>query len=189
MTGPGDDGRLRAGHGDREQAVRVLKAAFVQGRLTKDEFDLRISQALASRTYTDLSTVTADLPSGLVSAARPAPARDPANRTVAKVIACITAVWVTFWVVMATVIDPGALPSLQAYLLFALTMFAGIPGTPAALLGLHAWLERRGSSHSPQGLPPGAGGQAAQRAVLGHLGRKLPPADPRHTIYRSALPS
>jgi len=41
-TGPGDDiaagrGRLRASDADREQVIDVLKAAFVQGRLTKDE--------------------------------------------------------------------------------------------------------------------------------------------------------
>ena len=45
MAGPGDEiaagagGRsyLRASHADREQVIDVLKAAFVQGRLTKDE--------------------------------------------------------------------------------------------------------------------------------------------------------
>ena len=40
----------------------VLKAAFVQDRLTKDEFDDRVGQALASRTYADLTALTADLP-------------------------------------------------------------------------------------------------------------------------------
>jgi len=29
---------LRASHADREQAVGILKAAFVQGMLAKDEF-------------------------------------------------------------------------------------------------------------------------------------------------------
>ncbi len=55
-------GRLRASHADREQVVDVLKAAFVQDRLTKDEFDDRVGQALASRTYADLAALTADLP-------------------------------------------------------------------------------------------------------------------------------
>ena len=54
--------RLRASHADREQVVDVLKAAFVQGRLTKDELDTRIGQAFTSRTYADLAAVTADLP-------------------------------------------------------------------------------------------------------------------------------
>jgi Domain of unknown function (DUF1707) len=67
MTGPDDQpaaggGHLRAAHADREQVVAVLKAAFVQGRLTKDELDTRVAQALASKTYADLSALTADIP-------------------------------------------------------------------------------------------------------------------------------
>ncbi len=51
-------GQLRTSHADREQAIDVLKAAFVQGRLTKDEFDLRVSQVFASRTYAALDAQT-----------------------------------------------------------------------------------------------------------------------------------
>jgi hypothetical protein len=46
----GARGRLRTSHADREQAIDELKAAFVQGRLTKDEFDLRVGWVFASRT-------------------------------------------------------------------------------------------------------------------------------------------
>ena len=34
-------GQLETSHADREQMIDVLKAAFVQGRLTKEEFDFR----------------------------------------------------------------------------------------------------------------------------------------------------
>ena len=75
MTGPGDEkaagtssrGHLRAAHADREQVIDTLKAAFIQGRLTKDELDLRESQTFASRTYGELAAVTADLPAGLTA--------------------------------------------------------------------------------------------------------------------------
>src|SRR5262249_10323450 len=50
-AGTGDRGHLRASHTDREQVIGTLKAAFVQGRLVKDEFDLRVGQALAPQTY------------------------------------------------------------------------------------------------------------------------------------------
>jgi hypothetical protein len=53
-------------HVDREHVVEVLKAAFVQGRLGKDEFDLRVGLALASRTVAELAALTADLPAGLI---------------------------------------------------------------------------------------------------------------------------
>jgi hypothetical protein len=62
---------LRASHADREQVIGTLKAAFVQGMLDKDEFDLRVGQAFASRTYAELAAVTADIP------ARPSPAKPP----------------------------------------------------------------------------------------------------------------
>ncbi len=49
------------------------EAAFVQDRLTKDELDMRVSQALASRTYADLAAVTADIPPGWPQPSRHAP--------------------------------------------------------------------------------------------------------------------
>jgi hypothetical protein len=42
--------------------IEVLKAAYVSGLVTKDEFDERVSRALASRTRAELAPVTADLP-------------------------------------------------------------------------------------------------------------------------------
>ena len=84
-AGDRGDGRLRASRADREQAVELLKAAFVEDRLTKDELDTRVGQALASRTYADLAAVTADLPAG-PAAAGPAAAEPPSTpaRTLAK---------------------------------------------------------------------------------------------------------
>jgi Domain of unknown function (DUF1707) len=68
---PSGYGHMRASHADREQMIGALKAAFVQGRLTKDEFEARVGQALTSRTYTELAAVTVGL-----AAARP-PRRPP----------------------------------------------------------------------------------------------------------------
>jgi len=59
---------LRASRADRERVIDLLKAAFVQGRLDRDEFDARIGQALASRTYGELAAVTAGIPAGLTAA-------------------------------------------------------------------------------------------------------------------------
>ena len=95
MAGPGDEiaagaggrGHLRASHADREQVIGALKAAFVQGRLDRDEFDLRVSQAFASRTYAELAAVTADLPAGLAEARLPKPARGSVNKQKKAVVA------------------------------------------------------------------------------------------------------
>ena len=78
MAARGDRGRLRASHDDREHVIGTLKAAYVYGLVTKDEFDARVSQTLASRTYAELAVVTADIPAGLPAAPpplRPAPAQ------------------------------------------------------------------------------------------------------------------
>ena len=67
---------LRAARADRERVIDLLKAAFVQGRLARDEFDERVGQVLVSRTYGELAAVTADIPADLVGALpRRAPVR------------------------------------------------------------------------------------------------------------------
>ena len=75
LTGPADQtaaapdgdshGRMRTSRADREQAIDALKVAYVQGRLTKDEFDERVGRALVPLTYAELAALTGDLPDGL----------------------------------------------------------------------------------------------------------------------------
>ena len=59
----------------REQVIAALKAAYVQGRLTKEEFDLRVGQALAI--YAELDALTADIPAAPPAVTAPA-AAEPA---------------------------------------------------------------------------------------------------------------
>jgi hypothetical protein len=76
MSGPEEQlarSRLRASHADREQAIGLLKAAFVHGRLTKDEFDGRVERAFAARTYAELTRLTDDLPITPVTPVAPGP--------------------------------------------------------------------------------------------------------------------
>jgi hypothetical protein len=76
IAGPGDGnaaaaGRLRASSADRDHVIDVLKVAFVQGRLSMDEFDARIGQVLTARTQAELAVVTDDIPAGLAGVRRP----------------------------------------------------------------------------------------------------------------------
>jgi hypothetical protein len=81
-TGPRDPmaagaagrGHMRASDADREQVLDILKVAFVQGRLVKDELDIRAGQTLSSRTYAELAAITADIP---VAPIEPPPLRPP----------------------------------------------------------------------------------------------------------------
>src|SRR5262249_43420377 len=64
-------GHPAASHADREHVVAVLKAAFVQGRLTRDEFGTRVGLALMARTRAELIKITVDLPPELMEAKVP----------------------------------------------------------------------------------------------------------------------
>lgn len=68
--------RIQASRADRERVIDQLKVAFVEDRLTKGEFDVRVGLAFTSRTYAELAALTADLPAGLTSAQ---PLRKPAR--------------------------------------------------------------------------------------------------------------
>ena len=75
-------GGLRASDADREQAIDVLKAAFVQDRLARAEFEARVGQALASRTYAELAAATSGIPGRLTADQPPSmPARVREQRT------------------------------------------------------------------------------------------------------------
>jgi hypothetical protein len=95
-AGTGGRGHMRASHADREQVIETLKAAFVQGRLDRDEFDLRVSQTFASRTYAELATLIADIPARLTTARPPVPAQVQGEQPLlrpGRVITATTAVY------------------------------------------------------------------------------------------------
>ena len=80
--------------------IGTLKAAFVQGLLAKDEFDLRVGQTLAARTFADLAALTADLPAGLAAAKPPQPAPAQGRQKVPRPgrwIAGATAAYASAW--------------------------------------------------------------------------------------------
>src|SRR5260370_35058356 len=87
----GDVGRLRASDAERDRAVDVLKSAFAEGRLTKDEYDDRMTMIFASRTYGELGALTSDLPAGPLGAVLPTgpPAYLPARGTNGLAIAAL----------------------------------------------------------------------------------------------------
>ena len=60
----GGHGNARASDADRERAIDVLRAAFAEGRLTREEHSERVQRAYLSRTYAELAEVSADLPAG-----------------------------------------------------------------------------------------------------------------------------
>jgi hypothetical protein len=54
--------RIRASDLDRERAVESISDAYVVGRLSHDELEMRCAAAYAARTWGELEDLTADLP-------------------------------------------------------------------------------------------------------------------------------
>jgi hypothetical protein len=55
-------GNIRASDADRDRVAGMLGTAYSEGRLSKDEYDVRLEAGMAARTYADLDQVVADLP-------------------------------------------------------------------------------------------------------------------------------
>jgi hypothetical protein len=200
MVGSGDGlaggaasrGRLRASDADREQVIDVLKAAFTQGRLAKDEFDRRVAQALASRTYADLDALTTDLPAGPAAVQPPS---GPAPATAGSG-AGAGARWRERVIIATAMLAP--LVFIAAF--FAPNPVAGLIGLGAfgsalvslSLAGVHMLSSRRdrrsrGRLPPPQAIDtgPGAGPRAAAAAPV----EQLPDARPRPPGRTDAGPS
>ena len=187
----GARGQLRTSEAEREQAIDALKAAFVQGRLTKDEFDLRVGQVLASRTYADLEALTADIPDGVTSAQLPAEhAQEPARTLSFKTAARVGAVGAIPSMGSATValMHSSAVPAVAGVLLVGLTGLL-VAALLTALLTVLSWIVRRSQRGAAQGPPSGPAGPASKRRART---RQLPTArhDPWHAAEaaRSRLP-
>jgi len=109
---------MLASDADREQVVEILKAAFVQGRLTIDELRLRAGLALASRTYAELAVTIADIPAPPLKAPpAPRPAR-PSAQALAK----------------PPVVPPGQMPAGAKAAVWAACVIVALPAVWAAFL-------------------------------------------------------
>jgi Domain of unknown function (DUF1707) len=159
----GAAGRLRASHGDRNRVIDVLKAAFTQGMLDKDEFDLRVGRVLTSRTYADLAALTADIPATPAAAQPPppVPTRQSQERRFVKALACALVVVPTTMVGYVLIAGHHLAP---AAIILSVVLFACMVGVPATLLVMvHSWLDNRESRSTSPGSPPSTPGTASWR--------------------------
>lgn len=62
MAGELERSELRASDADRSVVAQRLQVAVDEGRLTLTDYDERLQQTYAARTYGELERVTADLP-------------------------------------------------------------------------------------------------------------------------------
>ena len=195
VTGPGDElaasaagrGRLRVSQAEREQVIGTVKAAFVQGMLAKDEFDLRVSQAFASRTYAELAAVTAALPAEPPAAQPPRPVRARGEQPVlrpGRVMAAATTLYAGIQAFVFLSPWPAGTrndPSHARIALFFLSNLTYLAVLLVCVVSLIAGRrEKRSSGRPPRRPAPGAGGQASRRPSSADPGGELPPAGRGH---------
>jgi Domain of unknown function (DUF1707) len=188
MAGSGDEiaaaegqgrGHLRASHADREQVIGTLKAAFVQGMLAKDEFDLRVGQAFAARTHAELAALTDDLPVKPIAAQPPRPVRAQGEQPVLRpgpVLAVATALYAGVWAftfLPPWPTDSDGDPPAPVILLFFSTTLIYLFVLVIAVGHMIASRHEKRSGGRPA---PGAGGQASRRPPSAGPGGQLPPA-------------
>jgi hypothetical protein len=105
---------LRAADADRQKIADQLKSALDEGRLTLHEYDDRVGQAYAARTYADLITLVDDLPRTGMSAADVAARREAdARRADRRLPTALLVLW-TIWGALTAV-------NLVVYVLVAVT--------------------------------------------------------------------
>ena len=192
MAGPGDEiaawaggrGHLRSSHADREQVIGILKAAFVQGMLAKDEFDLRVGQVLASRTYAELAALTADLPAGLPAVPSPEPGRAKGGQPILRPGQAVTGATVLY--AGAWVAAVFAVPGAPGLVILGSLVYLGVLAIVMAV-ALENRQEKRSGGRPPRGQVPGAGGQALGRPPSASPGGQLPPVDPHHRPTAQAV--
>ena len=158
-------GSLRASNADREQIVDLLKAAFLEGLLTRDELGERVGGALTARTHADLAMVTVGIPAGVASASPPEPApvrarHRPGRR--AKTGACLI-VTTVMMVIDAALTGNGAGPMANGF--YVLFIMAFVVSFLAWLCAISADRDASAAGQPPQRPVPGGHGAAMDRAV------------------------
>jgi len=157
----GGRGHLRASHADREQVIALLKVAFVQGRLTKNELDARVSRTFAGRTYAELDELTADFPAGLSAAPPPRQparvrARRPLNKTVIwGVSGTITPVMLGLGIVAAHLSESDA--AVQLYFTGAFSFL--LVWLLVGVMMVGSWREQCSRDRQPPQPPSGVNGR------------------------------
>jgi Domain of unknown function (DUF1707) len=104
MMTAGSYASMRASTADLDRSVEVLKAGFVEGRLTKEELEERVGQAFVARFFGELMVITADLPVGTFGRLPAHPVTPPFPRTTRLDVAVLLLVWLVLLVILAVVV-------------------------------------------------------------------------------------
>ena len=138
----------------------MLKAAFVQGMLTKEELDARAGKTFALRTHGELAALTADLPAGLFAATPPgktvaAQAEPSANK------ALLWGSWVVVLLIVGFMLGASLASPYFALVVGVLPLLIAVP--VARTLTFDAWREKRSHGQLPPGTARSSQGLEGER--------------------------
>jgi hypothetical protein len=94
---------MRAADADRHQIAEHLKAALDEGRLSLGEYDDRVREAYAARTYAELMVLVTDLPAPGLSASEVQAKQDAQERREARKLPTALAVLWTIWAAVTAI--------------------------------------------------------------------------------------
>lgn len=141
--------RMRAADVDRERVAEKLRSAHAEGRLDLSEYDQRVQQAWAARTYGELEVLTADLPQ--TQAPHPPAAREEVRspggrghhgrgrRAAVAAWASASGINLAIWAIVSLTTLSWVYP-----------WWVWVAGPWGAVL-LVGWLSGRGDTHRPPG--------------------------------------
>jgi hypothetical protein len=92
LGGMGRD-EMRAADADRQVVADKLKVALDEGRLDLHEYDERLQQAYAAKTYGDLDGLLTDLPTARLSVSAPAPVAVSSKHATAEWLGQVWSSW------------------------------------------------------------------------------------------------
>jgi uncharacterized membrane protein len=122
----GGHAALRASDEDRERLVELLKSAFAEGRLSQDEYNVRMGHAYTARTYGELGALVSDLPGGMPRYPVDQPHRAN-SMAVASLVCGVLEIFFGFTAIPAVILGHRALRQIRQ---------TGEPGRGMAKAGL-----------------------------------------------------
>jgi DUF1707 SHOCT-like domain len=116
--------RIRAADVDRDRVLDTLGTAFVDGRLTHDEFATHAARVLASRTYGELAAVTVSIPPRRSAPPAPWTVRADLDRVDRKSLA-----WGMFLFLMPAAVGTAFITHYVGFFVLFVVAFIGVTVT------------------------------------------------------------
>lgn len=146
---------MRAADTDRHKVADQLKAALDEGRLSLGEYDDRVREVYAARTYGELLDLVSDLPRPGASAAELAAQREAALRREARRMPmALTVLWTIYGSIAAVNVVVWALVALTVGGVYVWPIWLLVPGAALGAVTVGVQSARHNQLRRRAELPP-----------------------------------